>query len=430
MINNQAAVAVGVFLVAYGLIISEKIHRTVVALAGAVLVIMLGVLSQEQAIHHVDFNTLGLLIGMMVIVAITGETGLFRFLAIWAAKAVDGNPLQLMIALSVITALCSALLDNVTTVLLTVPVTLSITKQLNVKPAPYLISQIIASNIGGTATLIGDPPNIMIGSAVKELDFLAFVNNLAGIALLILAVNVVLLAFIYHKQLKTTPELRAKIMSLDPAHQIKNPKLLKICLGVMALTITMFFFHQQLHMESATVAIFGAVLLLLVARKNTDHDLERIFHKVEWVALLFFVGLFILVGGLVETGVIGLLAQKSMELTAGNPITTAMLILWLSAIASAFVDNIPFVATMIPLIKDMGALGVANLEPLWWSLALGACLGGNGTLVGASANVIVAGLAAQEGYPISFVRFMKVGFPLTLLSIFMASIYVYWRYLS
>jgi len=218
MINNQAAVAVGVFLVAYGLIISEKIHRTVVALAGAVLVIMLGVLSQEQAIHHVDFNTLGLLIGMMVIVAITGETGLFRFLAIWAAKAVNGDPLQLMIALSVITALCSALLDNVTTVLLTVPVTLSITKQLNVKPAPYLISQIIASNIGGTATLIGDPPNIMIGSAVKELDFLAFINNLAGISLLILVVNVILLALIYHKQLKTTSELRAKIMSLDPVH--------------------------------------------------------------------------------------------------------------------------------------------------------------------------------------------------------------------
>ena len=430
MINSQAAVAVGVFLVAYGLIISEKIHRTVVALAGAVLVIMLGVLNQEQAIHHVDFNTLGLLIGMMVIVAITGETGLFRFLAIWAAKAVNGDPLQLMIALSVITALCSALLDNVTTVLLTVPVTLSITRQLNVKPAPYLISQIIASNIGGTATLIGDPPNIMIGSAVKELDFLAFINNLAGISLLILIVNVILLALIYHKQLKTTSELRAKIMSLDPVHQIKNPKLLKICLGVMALTITLFFLHQQLHMESATVAIFGAVLLILVARKNTDHDLEHIFHKVEWVALLFFVGLFILVGGLVETGVIGLLAQKSMELTAGNPITTAMLILWLSAVASAFVDNIPFVATMIPLIKDMGALGVANLEPLWWSLALGACLGGNGTLVGASANVIVAGLAAQEGYPISFIRFMKVGFPLTLLSVFMASIYVYWRYLS
>lgn len=430
MENNQAMLAIGIFLVAYALIISEKIHRTVVALAGAVLVIMLGVISQEQAIHHIDFNTLGLLVGMMVIVAITGETGLFRFLAIWAAKAVDGNPLKLMIALSIITALCSALLDNVTTVLLIVPVTLSITKQLAVKPAPYLISQIIASNIGGTATLIGDPPNIMIGSAVKELDFLAFVNNLAGISFVILIVTILLLTLIYRKQLTTTKELSEKIMSLDPGKQIKNSKLLKISLAVLGLTITLFFFHQQLHLESATVALFGAVLLIILAKKNSDHDLESIFHKVEWVALLFFVGLFILVGGLVDTGVISLLAQKSLELTAGNPVTTAMLILWLSAIASAFVDNIPFVATMIPLIKDMGALGMTNLEPLWWSLALGACLGGNGTLVGASANVIVAGLAAQEGYPISFVRFLKVAFPLMLLSILISSGYVYLRYLS
>lgn len=426
---SQSTIAISVFLVAYALIISEKIHRTVVALAGAVLVVMLGVISQEQAIHHVDFNTLGLLIGMMVIVAITGETGLFSYLAIWAAKKVDGHPLKLLVVLSVITALCSALLDNVTTVLLMVPVTLSITKQLQVNPIPFLISQIIASNVGGTATLIGDPPNIMIGSAVKELDFLAFINNLAGISMIILVVNVVILAFIYRKAITTTPELREQIRNLNPDEQITNPKLLKICLAVMAVTLTLFFLHQQLHMESATVAIFGAVVLLIAARKNSDHDLEKIFHKVEWVALLFFVGLFILVGGLVETGVISLLAQKSMELTAGNTTTTAVLILWLSAIASAFVDNIPFVATMIPLIKDMGALGITNLEPLWWSLALGACLGGNGTLIGASANVIVAGLAAQAGYPISFVKFFKIAFPLTMLSVLIANIYVYLRYL-
>lgn len=429
MYTNQAAIAVGIFLVAYGLIISEKIHRTVVALAGAVLVIMFGVVSQEQAIHHIDFNTLGLLIGMMVIVAITGETGVFRYLAIWAAKRVDGNPLKLMIALSVITAISSAFLDNVTTVLLTVPVTISITKRLQVNPTPYLISQIIASNIGGTATLIGDPPNIMIGSAVKQLTFLAFINNLAAISMIILVVNIALLAVIYRKQLVAKAGVSETIISLDPSKQIQNPKLLKICLFVLAITVSMFFLHQQLHLESATVALFGAVLLLVLARKNTDHELEHIFHKVEWGALLFFVGLFILVGGLVDTGVISLLAQKSMELTSGNPATTAMLILWLSAIASAFVDNIPFVATMIPLIKDMGALGLTNLEPLWWSLALGACLGGNGTLVGASANIIVAGLAAQEGYQISFIKFLKVGFPLMLLSVLISSVYVYLRYL-
>ncbi len=426
---GQDTIAVSIFLVAYALIISEKIHRTVVALAGAVLVIMLGVITQEQAVHHIDFNTLGLLIGMMVIVAITGETGLFRFLAIWAAKAVNGNPLKLMIALSVITAVASAFLDNVTTVLLTVPVTLSITKQLHVKPAPYLISQIIASNIGGTATLIGDPPNIMIGSAVKELSFLAFANNLAAISMIVLLVNIAILTLIYRKQLTTSPELSTQIMSLDPAKQIKNVKLLKISLSVLALTIILFFLHQQLHLESATVAIFGATLLIILAKKNSDQALEHVFHKVEWVALLFFVGLFMLVGGLVETGVISLMAQHAFALTAGNPVTTAMLILWLSAVASAFLDNIPFVATMIPLIKEMGVMGVTNLEPLWWSLALGACLGGNGTLIGASANVIVAGLAAQEGTPISFIQFMKVGFPLTMLSVLIASVYVYFRYL-
>lgn len=429
MNDSQAAIAVGVFLVAYGLIISEKIHRTVIALGGAVCVIILGVVSQEQAVHHIDFNTLGLLIGMMVIVAITSETGLFRYMAIWAAKAVDGNPIKLMIALSIITAVCSGFLDNVTTVLLIVPVTLSITKQLQVNPIPYLISQIIASNIGGTATLIGDPPNIMIGSAVKELDFLAFINNLTGICLIILFINIAVLVLIYRKQLKTTPELSEKIKRLDPSEQIKNAKLLKRCLAVLAVTITLFFFHQQLNIESATAAILGATLLILLAKKNSDHELEHIFQKVEWVALFFFVGLFILVGGLVDTGVISLLAEKSMELTAGNPTTTAILILWLSAIASAFVDNIPFVATMIPLIKDMGVLGMTNLEPLWWSLSLGACLGGNGTIIGASANVIVAGLAAQAGYPISFVKYMKIGFPLMLLSILVANIYLYLRYL-
>lgn len=427
--NSQIILSVSIFLVAYAFIISEKIHRTIIALAGAVLTISLGILSQEQAIHHIDFNTLGLLVGMMIIVGITGETGLFRYMAIGAAKAVSGDPLKLMISLSLITAFCSAILDNVTTVLLTVPVTISIVKQLNVTPTPFLISQIIASNIGGMATLIGDPPNIMIGSAVRELDFLAFINNLTGISLLILIVNVAILALIFRKQLHTTDDLRAKINSLDPRSQIKNIKLLKNCLAVLALTVTLFFLHQQLHLESATVALLGATLLLILAKKNSDHELEHVFHSVEWVALLFFVGLFILVGGLVETGVISFLAKKAIELTAGNLTMTTILILWLSTIASAFVDNIPFVATMIPLIKDLGTLGVTNLEPLWWSLSLGACLGGNGTLVGASANVIVAGLAAQEGYTISFMSFMKIGFPLTILSVLIATAYLYLRYL-
>jgi len=427
--ENNALTAITVFIFAYSLIVSEKIHRTIVALAGGILMIVLGVVNQETAVHHIDFNTIGLLVGMMIIVNITSETGLFRYLAIWAAKKVNGDPLKLLIVLSTITAVCSALLDNVTTVLLTVPVTFSITAQLKVKPTPYLVAQILSSNIGGTATLIGDPPNIMIGSAVKELTFMAFVNNLAVVSGIIFIITMLLLAFIYRKVLVTTDELKAQMMHLDEHKQIKNVKLLKKCLFVLALTIGMFTMHQVLHLESATVALFGASLLLVLAYSNNEHDLEHIFRKVEWLAIFFFVGLFVLVSGLVETGVIALMAQKAVELTAGNLTATAMLILWMSAIASAFVDNIPFVATMIPMIKEMSHMGITNLEPLWWSLALGACLGGNGTLVGASANVVVASMAAQEGYQLSFLKFMKLAFPLMILSIAISSVYIYLRYL-
>ncbi len=427
--DKQVLFAITVFFVVYALIISEKIHRTVLAMVGGMLMVVFGILSQEQAIHHIDFNTIGLLVGMMIIVGVTAETGLFRFLAIWTAKKVGGDPVKLFYALATLTAVCSALLDNVTTVLLTVPVTISITRQLDVSPMPYLITQIIASNIGGTATLIGDPPNIMIGSAVKELTFMAFVNNLTAVSFFIHFVVIAILARVYRDKLKTSATLQEKIMHLDERKQLTNIKLLKSCLGVLTGTILLFATHQFFHLESATVALFGASILLLLAAKQSEHGLEHIFNKVEWVALFFFVGLFVLVGGLVDTGVIKWLAQEAIRLTAGNVAATSLLILWLSAIASAFVDNIPFVATMIPLIKDMGALGIANLEPLWWSLALGACLGGNGTIVGASANIIVVGLAAQEGYNITFKGFFKVAFPIMLLTIAIATVYVYLRYL-
>ncbi len=427
--DKQVIFAVTVFLVVYALIISEKIHRTILAMAGGMLLVVFGILSQERAIHHIDFNTIGLLVGMMIIVGITAETGLFRYLAIWSAKRVGGDPVKLFYALATLTAVCSALLDNVTTVLLTVPVTISITRQLDVSPMPYLMAQIIASNIGGTATLIGDPPNIMIGSAVKELTFMAFVDNLFLIAFFIHIITIAIMARIYRKKLVTTDELRAKVMALDERKQLTNTNLLKTCLAVLALTIFLFTTHQYFHLESASVALFGASLLLLLTARQTEHGLEHVFHKVEWVALFFFVGLFVIIGGLVDTGVIKWLAQESVKLTAGNVTATAMLILWLSAIASAFVDNIPFVATMIPLIKDMGTMGVTNLEPLWWSLSLGACLGGNGTIIGASANIIVAGLAAQEGYDIGFNYYFKLAFPLMLLSIVICTAYVYLRYL-
>lgn len=426
--ETSTTIAIVVFVAAYALIILEKVHRTIVGLAGAMLMILLGILSQQQAISHIDFNTLGLLIGMMIIVNITSETGLFNFLAVWAAKKVKAKPIALLVALSTITMVCSALLDNVTTVLLTVPITFSITSQLKVDVKPFLISQILASNIGGTATLIGDPPNIMIGSAVG-LDFMSFVSNLTGVCLLIFAVTELLLILIYHRGLHTTEELRAQVMHLQEDRQITNPQLLKKCLFVLTITILLFVTHSMLHLETATAALTGASLLLLISYSRDESMISKVLSKVEWLAIFFFAGLFILVGALVETGVIKLLAAEAIHLTDGNLNATAMLILWMSAIASAFIDNIPFVATLIPLIKDMGAMGITNLDPLWWSLSLGACLGGNGTLIGASANVVVASMAAQRGQQISFLGFMKIAFPLMLISIVISSAYIWLRYL-
>lgn len=425
---NSTAVAVVIFVVAYALIISEKVHRTIVGIFGAMLMILCGIISQETAISHIDFNTLGLLMGMMIIVNITSETGLFNFLAIWAAKKVKARPIALLVALSALTMVCSALLDNVTTVLLTVPITFSITAQLKVDVKPYLISQILASNIGGTATLIGDPPNIMIGSAVG-LNFMDFIANLTGIAIIIFLVVEALLIVIYGKELKTQPELQQKVMRLNEKSQIADKALLKKCLAVIAITISLFVLHGALGLETATAALTGAGLLLLITYTRNEAMIAKVLSKVEWLAIFFFAGLFVLVGALVETGIIKMLAAEAIKLTNGNVNATAMLILWMSAVASAFIDNIPFVATLIPLIQDMGQMGLSNLDPMWWSLALGACLGGNGTLIGASANVVVASMAAQRGRQISFIGFMKIAFPIMILTIAISSVYVWLRYL-
>ena len=417
-----------IFVAAYALIISEKIHRTIIGICGAMLMILLGIINQETAIHHIDFNTLGLLMGMMVIVNITSETGLFNYLAIWAAKKVEAKPISLLVALSLLTAVCSALLDNVTTVLLTVPITFSITKQLNVDVKPFLIAQILSSNIGGTATLIGDPPNIMIGSAVG-LQFMDFITNLTAICILIFIVTIALLILIYGNKLHTTDELREKVMQLDEKSQIVEPRLLKKCLFALAVTISLFVLHGQLHLDTATAAMTGAGLLLLISFPQKEAMIAKVLSKVEWLAIFFFAGLFILVGALVETGVIKMLAEEAIKITNGDLTATSMLILWMSAYASAFIDNIPFVATLIPLIQDMGQMGMTNLDPVWWSLALGACLGGNGTLIGASANVVVASMAAQRGKPISFISFMKIALPMMTLSIAISSVYIWLRYL-
>ena len=417
-----------IFVFMYMVIVSEKIHRTVAAMLGATSMILLGILSQETALHHIDFNTLGLLVGMMVLVGVTSHTGLFDYVAIKAAKVAKAEPKRILIYLALITAVFSAFLDNVTTVLLMVPVTFSITQKLHLKANPFLLTQIISSNIGGTATLIGDPPNIMIGSAVKELTFMAFIENLAPIAILNLIIVIFIVEIIYKKGLHTKPELQADLMAMDEHKALKDRRLLKKSLFVLGLVILGFFTHSFTHIESSMIALTGGFLLLLLAG-GSHHLVESAMKSVEWATIFFFIGLFIAVGGLIETGIIGSMASHAVELTGGDVTATSLLVLWLSAIVSSVLDNIPFVATMIPLIQNMGAMGVSNLEPIWWSLALGACLGGNGTLVGASANLIVAGLAAERGVKITFINYFKIGFPIMLLTIVLSTVYVYIRYL-
>ena len=428
MINSGLLAGI-IFIIMYVFIASEKINRTVVAMLGSLLMVLTGIITQEKAIHHIDFNTLGLLIGMMIIVAITGQTGVFNYIAIYAAKVAKGEPKRILIILALITAVCSAFLDNVTTVLLIVPVTISITKKLKVDPIPFLITQIIASNIGGTATLIGDPPNIMIGSAVKELTFLAFIQNLAPIAVINLIVVVGILSFLYRKKLMAQDSLKAEIMKLEPEAEIKDRRLLKKSLGILMLTLLGFFMHQSLNLESSSIALTGGFLLLATVGKKHNF-IESVLEKIEWGTIFFFIGLFIAVGALIETGIIKQIALYCFEITKGEVLETSLLVLWLSALISAFLDNIPFVATMIPLIFDMGNMGIVNLEPIWWSLALGACLGGNGTIIGASANLIVAAMAAEKGHNISFVKYLKVGFPVMLLTILISTSYVYLRFLN
>jgi len=432
---SATALASIIFVAVYALIISEKINRAILALLGAGLLIFCGVLTQEAAIRGVDFNTIGLLLGMMVIVSITSKSGVFQYVAIWSAKKVNAHPMGVLLMLSVVTAVFSALLDNVTTVLLTVPVTLVITEELKVKPYPYLLSQIIASNIGGTATLIGDPPNILIGSAVG-LTFNDFVFNLTPVIIPILIATLIALSIIWKKDLVTSEKARARVMGFNENEAIKDTRLLKQSLSVLALVIGCFVAARQLHLEPASIAIFGAAILLFLDnfRHDAEHQAKAVHHafsECEWVTLMFFVGLFILVHGLESAGVIQWMAQQLITATAGDRNVTILAILWGSAILSAFIDNIPFVATMIPMIKAMAPTfgGEQALMPFWWALSLGACLGGNGTLIGASANLVVAGMAERAGQPIRFVPFMKSAFLLMIMSIAISHVYMVVRYL-
>ncbi|MDX1980661.1 MAG: ArsB/NhaD family transporter [Bryobacteraceae bacterium] len=424
-----------VFAAVYILVITEKVNRAILALLGAGIMILGGVLDQEAAVHGIDFNTIGLLLGMMVIVGITGKCGVFQYVAIWSAKRVRAHPMGVLVMLSLVTAVLSAFLDNVTTVLLIVPVTILITDELKVQPYPYLVSEILFSNIGGTATLIGDPPNIMIGSLVG-LTFNDFLFNLTPAILVVVPVTLIPMYFVWRKDLVTTPEARRRVMQFNEHEAITDPRLLKQSLSVLAFVIIGFVLAHTFHYQPATIAIFGAAILLLLDNIGRDAEAQsknvhHAFAEVEWVTLIFFVGLFILVHGLEKSGVISAMAKQLLSVTGGDRNVTAIAILWGSAILSAFIDNIPFVATMIPLIKSMAPAfgGEQAIMPLWWSLSLGACLGGNGTLIGASANLVVAGLAERAGQPIRFIPYFKSAFLLMILSIIASHIYLVLRYL-
>jgi Na+/H+ antiporter NhaD/arsenite permease-like protein len=413
--------AIGVFVIALGIIASEKLHRTTIALAGAVLIVVTQTIEQEQAIEAIDFNTIGLLAGMMLIVRLTETTGVYTYLAIRAGQLARGRPLAVVIALAGATALLSAFLDNLTTVLLMVPITFLLADTLDIDPLPLVMIEIITSNIGGTATLIGDPPNILIAGATG-LTFVEFVVNLAPIALVAFVVVTGMLYLWFRPRLQIAPEARERVLELDARKSIEDPDELKRALPVLIGTILIFFVHKPLHLEPATVALLGATVLLLVSTQSVEAALSGI----EWSTLFFFIGLFVMVGALEETGAIDEVATGIADVTGGNRTAELLGIAWVSAAGSAIVDNIPFTAAMIPVVEQLGG---GEDDSYWWALALGACFGGNATIVAAAANVAAAGMAARAGRPIGFIQFMKIGVPATFVSMLIATAYIALRYL-
>jgi Na+/H+ antiporter NhaD/arsenite permease-like protein len=416
--------AVVVFVLTYALIATERIHKTVAALMGGVAIILLGVVDQEHAFESIDFNVIFLLAGMMVLAAIIRRTGVFGWLAVRAARVAGGDGYRILVVTSLITAVASAFLDNVTTVILVGPITLFLAARLGLSPLPFIISSILASNIGGAATLIGDPPNILIGSAAS-LDFVAFLVHMTPLAVVCLAVYLVGARWLFGGQLTIAPELRDQLLAMDERQMITDPALLRVSLIVLGATLLGFLVHGLVGWEPGTVALAGAALLLLLSRLE-PHDVLR---DVEWTTLFFFIGLFIMVGGLIEVGVIDLIAAQIGDLTGGALAPTSFLILWLSAGLSAIIDNIPYTATMIPVVEQLGASQGHDADVFWWALAIGADFGGNATIIAASANVTLASLSEREGHPIRFGTFVRYGLPVTLVTIGIASVYIWVRYL-
>lgn len=440
---SSLTLALLIFGLCYVLIMTERLHKTIVALFGAALMISLGVVSQEEAFYShefgVDYNVVFLLIGMMVIVNIVRETGLFEVLAIWAAQRANAKPFRLLVLLAILTAVLSAMLDNVTTVLLMAPVTLAITKRLELNPVAFLMTEALASNIGGTATLVGDPPNIMIASKA-ELSYLDFLFVMGPIVIVMMTVFLTVLWLIFGRTMTVAPHLREAVLALSYREAIPDESFLRRCLILLVVVNVGFCLHSLVHLEPATIALLGASLFMVIghARRKPEDDEELTYlAEVEWKTIFFFIGLFILVGGLVKVGVIRYLADQLVAVTRGNLTGSTMAVLWGSAILSAVVDNIPYVAAMNPLIVDLARslhpeitdyvalVHQPDIIPLWWALALGACLGGNGTIIGASANVVIVDIARKSGYRITFWQFFKYGFPVMIGSVALSASYLW-----
>ena len=415
-------IAIAIFLIVIIAIISEKVHRAAASVAGAVALMLFHILDVESAVGYIDFNTIGVLVGMMLFVAVVKCSGIFEYIAIKTAKIAKGDPWKIMMMFVIVTAVLSAFLDNVTTVLLIGPMTISITSILGLNPVPFLLTQIMASNIGGTATLIGDPPNIMIGSSA-HLSFMDFILNTAPIVVVIMFVFIFMIKMIYGKKMQVAQSAIEQVMLLDESKAIEDPALLKKSVFMIFMVVLGFMLHSVIHVESCVVALTAATVMMLIGKQ----DVEDTIAEVEWTTIVFFTGLFVVVGGLVETGFINKLANIIISVSADKPIMTILILLIASALLSCILDNIPFVATLIPLIIVMGEQGV-DIMPLWWAISLGACLGGNGTIIGASANVVLTGISAKHGHPISFNQFFKVGFPTMIISVAISAVYLVLRY--
>lgn len=416
-----------IFGLTYLLIITEWINKMLAALMGGFAIILTGIVNQHVAFEAIDWNVIFFLIGMMFVISILRQTGLFMYLAIKIAKIAKGKPLVIMVLMYLLTTFVSAFLGSVTTVMILAPIVLLIASELKISPVPFIITMVIASNAGGAATMIGDPPNILIGSAT-DYNFIDFIVNLTPPVLIITIFSVGLIWLIYHDKMKVTNENKAKLMSYSEKNLIKDKRLLTISLIVLALMLVAFSLQGVIHLGTATIAMTaGLILMVLSDRKKVEHILS---HDVDWVTIFFFMGLFMIVESLVQTGFIDKIADGIMSITRGNPKKTSMAILWASGVFSSVIDNVPFVAAMIPVLHKLGAdIGNAEvMHPVWWSLALGTCLGGNGTLIGASANIVAVGIANRNGYRISFKEFTKIGAIFTLLAIVLSTVYILMRY--